>query len=110
MKTQTDNDHRHGWFSRPGAIDMGVAEKAIRPVAYQAQSRLDDSTVELATGPCQILWQVRTRKPKPAVPANAHGSGFKGFAGRTYARALSPEQQRWANLIAAAKPQPRAKV
>jgi hypothetical protein len=69
---------------------------------------LDPEIVATATGPGRITSSGVYTVPKR--PANAHGSGFKGFAGRTYARALSPEQQRWVDLIAAAKPQSRAKV
>jgi hypothetical protein len=91
-----------GFIGRPGALTTELlGSKAIRiPFGFRGMA---DDTIELATGPCQILWQVRT-KARPAARANTSGAGSRPNVWRTYASALSPEQKRAVDLIVGAKP------
>jgi hypothetical protein len=102
MKTNTN---RHGWFSRPGALNTELlGSKAIRiPFGFRG---MDHDTIEIATGPSQIVGQVRVlkRKAQTAPRANTTGNASSPNVWRTYASALSPEQQRAVDLIVGAKP------
>jgi hypothetical protein len=95
--------NHHGWFSRPGAIDVGLVAKAIRPVGYRAQqSQLDAATIEVAEGPCQIRWQIRKQKVQPAAATNRYGRRVS-LGARTFASAAE-HRAFWVDLLTKNQP------
>jgi hypothetical protein len=92
------NSTNHGFIGRPGAINAGLLEKAIRLSFGRTQSQLDAATLEEAQGPARITFRIRKERPKPAAPANRYGRRVS-LGARTFASAAD-QRAYWVDLIA----------